>query len=288
MNDIEGNVRKIAQAIRDYYIIEEKSARVADRIESYIGSKSWETAIDSENAYRIVSNINSIITSETDDMHFYVTQSGHHYQSGNSGIERYTPHFVSISSFEGLYDESVRYNWAKVFEQLQDPVVFDVRGCPGGSPELAYYLLCHLFPDGTPLIELQTRGKDPQVFRAASVLPFYTTYNQVRKYNGRVRILVSGATGSAAESFAYAVQHRGRGKLYGGKTVGAAHVTFTNAFGDLYLHLPYGRTCDPDTHEDWEGKGLTPDYGVGSREYIQLIYSEVTGYTFTPVDPAVK
>jgi C-terminal processing protease CtpA/Prc len=101
-------------------------------------------------------------------------------------------------------------------------------------------------------------------------------------------VLINGATASAAESFAYAIQHRGRGKLYGVKSAGHAHISFTSRFDDLFLHLPYARTCDPDTHDDWEGKGLTPDYEVGSPEYIKLIYSEIANYSMTPIEPNAK
>lgn len=284
MEGIENTIRKMAAAIRDNYVNIEIAERVASRIEDFINSPAYKRAIENESLYRIIENINCIILTEADDAHFRISTRSGYNDSSDGGIERFTPHYVSIRDFQGLNDESTRIHWMRVFAQLQDPVVFDLRGCPGGSPETAYYLLCHLFDDGVPLLELQTRHAEPKIFRSASTIPFYTTNNQIKKYNGRVRVLVNGGTASAAESFAYAVQHRGRGKLFGSKTAGHAHIQFTTQIDNFNLHLPMAKTCDPDTHLDWEGKGLTPDFPVGSAQYIQLIYSEITNYTMTPID----
>jgi hypothetical protein len=60
---------------------------------------------------------------------------------------------------------------------------------------------------------------------------------------------------------------------------------FTTNFDNISLHLPHARTCDPDTHVDWEGIGIKPDFEVGSREYISLIYGEVANNVMVPADP---
>lgn len=287
MNSTEliGTVKKIADIIRNYYIDESIGNQVADELESYTKSEKWTRVIDSGNIYRLLTNLNCIINTNTDDAHFYLSYGNVMTPATtDAGIDRFTPHYIRIREFLDLRDEYVRMKYIMVFDQIQDPLLIDIRDCPGGIPELTYFILCHLFPDGTPLIELQTRTEPPKVFKSANVLPFYPSYNQIKKYHGRVRVLVNGATASAAESLAYVIQHRGRGKIFGAQTAGHAHIQFTSKVDTFYLHLPYARTCDPDTHMDWEGKGILPDFPIGSREYISLIYSDVASNVITPIE----
>ena len=67
-----------------------------------------------------------------------------------------------------------------------------------------------------------------------------------------VYILISNATGSAAEEFAYNFKHMERGILVGETTVGAAHPAATEIVqGDFEVRLPYGRPINPITGENW-------------------------------------
>jgi hypothetical protein len=288
MDNIEEIVRRIVETIRDNYINEEIAPKVASALENYIGSAGWKRATEAGNIHRLLKNLNCIITTETDDTHFSLTHGGSNWVPAgvfDGGITRYTPHYIHIREFQPMGDEFVRASYTKVFAQFQDPLVIDIRNCPGGSPELVYFILCHFFPDGTPMLELQTRHEQPVIFKSASEFPFYTSFNQIKKYTGRIYVLVNGNTASAAESLAYAIQHRSRGKIYGTRTYGSAYMQFTTNFDNISLHLPHARTCDPDTHVDWEGIGIKPDFEVGSREYISLIYGEVANNVMVPADP---
>ncbi len=277
-------IQKIATAVRNYYVNEDKAESVADKLLKFIGSPGWERYLNTNNLARLIWNLNCIITNEADDGHFYIAPAlgGIPSRPGGTGIERFTPHYVKISEFVHLQDEYTRLMYIRVFDQIQDPLIIDVRDCPGGSPETAYFILSHLFPDGTPLFELITRSNPPRVFKAVSVLPFYGSYNTVKKYTGRVSVLVNGNTASAAESMTFAIKNRGRGKIYGSRTGTHAHIQMGLPVENLVVHIPFAKTVDPGTHEDWEGVGIIPDYDVTSKEFVDLVYNELSINYFTP------
>lgn len=279
--NLEETIKSIAATIRENYVESETGDRVAKRIEEYIGSPTWNKLISRDDVYRIIYNINCIISTESDDGHFYITRQNQNDSQG-TGIERITPHFIQISSFKNISDEFVRQTYSEFFKTARDNLLIDLRGCPGGSPETAYYILCHLFDTGTPLFELQTRNYAPKIFKSADSVPFYPNYNNITKFKGTVKVIVDEYTYSAAESLAFVIQHRGRGQIYGSKTSGYAHITHPIKIGDIWLYLPYSRTCDPDTHKDWENIGVIPDYPVGSKEFISLVYNELAANYMTP------
>lgn len=178
--------------------------------------------------------------------------------------------------------DSVRASYRAVLSQIREPLIIDLRGCGGGDPELAYFILCHLFADGEPLFELHTRTRAPQLFKAASTLPFYLTANTVTKYKGAISVVVNGHTASAAELIASVIKNRGRGKIYGSRTAATAHIYMSVQLDGLIVNLPVAKTVDPESKKSWEGVGVTPDYEVGSKEYIDLIYRNMSAEVFSP------
>lgn len=278
-------IRKIAAAIKNYYVNEEKASLVAEKLEAFIGSPGWERYTNTNNLARMIWNLNCIITNTADDAHFYISPAGGGMpqRGGSTGIERFTPHYIKINEFVHLQDEYTRLQYMKVFEQVQDPLIIDVRDCPGGSPETAYFILSHLFPDGEELFELITRTNPVKLFKSVSVFPFYGSYNTVKKYTGRVSVLINGNTASAAESMTFVIKNKGRGKVYGSRSGTHAHITMGLPVDGLVVHIPFARTADPQTHEDWEGVGIVPDFDVTSKEFVDLIYRELSVNYFTPV-----
>lgn len=76
----------------------------------------------------------------------------------------------------------------------------------------------------------------------------------------RVFYLTSRRTRSAGEHFALALQRTHRGTLIGERTAGANHFGGFEPIGaGLVAFIPVGRTYNPDTGQDWEGRGIVPD-----------------------------
>lgn len=279
---MDNTIRKIAAAIKDHYVDKQKAADVAQNLLAFIGSPGWERYILTNNTSRLIWNLNCIITNTADDGHFFISTSSRAQSSAGTGIDRFTPHYIKINDFVHLNDENVRIQYSKVFAQIQDPLIIDVRDCPGGNPETAYFILSHLLADDTPLFELITRTTEPRIFKSTSVLPFYSTYNAIKKFTGRVRILVNGNTASAAESLAFILQNHKRATIYGSRTATHAHITMGLPIDTLVAHIPFAKTVDPETKKDWEGVGIVPDYDIVSKEFIDLIYNELSTNYLTP------
>lgn len=87
--------------------------------------------------------------------------------------------------------------------------------------------------------------------------------DETRLFAAKVFYLTSARTASAAEHLALAFRHTKRAVLIGETTAGANHFGGFEPIGaGLAVFLPAGRTIDPDTGQDWEGRGIAPDVTV--------------------------
>jgi hypothetical protein len=76
-------------------------------------------------------------------------------------------------------------------------------------------------------------------------------------------VLISNATGSAAEEFAYHVAMFKLGTLVGSTTAGAANNDTLYPIGDEFvLSVSTGRPEHPISHANWQGLGVSPDIAV--------------------------
>lgn len=282
---MENTVRQISRAVREYYVDEALANLLADKIDNFIGSPRWISIVETNNMQRLIRNLNSIITSVCDDVHFNVSQSCSRYGAQNrTGIWRYTPNYISIGEMMHLYDPEVRKVYSAAFAQFRSPLLIDLRNCVGGSSETVYLILSHFFDDGEPLFEITTRTGPTQVVKSASVMPFYNLGMEIKKFKGEIKVMVNGATASAAEMLAFILQRKQRAKIYGSRTMGANHITQRHTFDDIDVYLPYAKMCDVESHSDWENTGIVPDYGVETEEYIRLIYMELTRNAIVSVE----
>lgn len=273
IDDITGALNTIRQT----YVDEVLGEKVATAIEEYIETPTGKNRMGLEDPGAFLWELNSILSSITHDMHFGFSRA---HSSGSQtasdlGIVKYTPHYVYIKKFESFSREDVRQKYMRMFAQLQDPVVFDLRYCSGGDMETLFYVLCHFFPDNTPLFDCYTRANPLRSFKAQSKITVYDTSTDIKKFTGRVKVLINGHSYSAAEVFAKIMQSHGRAKIFGTGTAGAGYAKLDMQFGDIILSIPFIKFIDPMSKEDHEGIGITPDFGPASAEYISTIFSDV-------------
>ncbi|NAY91273.1 hypothetical protein GTQ34_05010 [Muricauda sp. JGD-17] len=160
---------------------------------------------------------------------------------------------------------------AKAMEKLQDckAIIFDVRNCKGGDPEMLNYLVTYLYPENQK-IHLNTF-----YFRPMDQYDQTYTLDKVpgkRMPNTPVYVLTGSTTFSCGEEFAYDIKHLKRGTLVGELTGGAAHpVQPMEVNKEIQVLIPVGRAINPITGTNWEGIGVKPHFEVSADEALDRV-----------------
>lgn len=165
-------------------------------------------------------------------------------------------------------------------------IIFDIRTHRGGGLDQMDVIFPWLFDKPTRLVTMATRasvdaaggspiagvptlrqvGGDPGMVAREH---WATPNGDTRLRDAKIYVLTSGASGSAAEHFALAMKHSGRGTLVGSATGGANHFGYGEELGGGFMaFIPVGRTYDPVTGKDWEGDGVAPDVAVAPADAL--------------------
>jgi len=163
---------------------------------------------------------------------------------------------IAISLFSDRTQEEVAQAYGQLVERGVEALVLDLRGNPGGllgsSVEVSRFFL----GSGVILIE-QYRDQEELIQRSeepgfAAALP--------------LAVLMDGATASAAEVVAGALQANGRATLIGSRTVGKGSVQAVVELSDgSSLHITQARWLTP-ARDVIDGKGLAPDIEIQPGE----------------------
>lgn len=140
-------------------------------------------------------------------------------------------------------------------------VIVDLRHNGGGS-DANMLLASYFLAEETLLNRIEWRRGDPLEFRAGP-----TTVPQLAQVP--LFVLVSGATFSAAEAVAYALQQCGRAVIVGETTRGGANPNrFFPLDHGLEVSVSIGRTINAVSGTNWEGVGVTPDFEVPAEQAL--------------------
>ncbi|HYC71669.1 MAG TPA: S41 family peptidase [Opitutaceae bacterium] len=154
--------------------------------------------------------------------------------------------------FDRFDRESLRWLGAQLKAFPDAPgVVIDLRDNLGGTIYACQAAVNQFFPDRVSSGRFVRRGGAAHESKGWS---FFGA-----DYRGRVLILTSGATGSAAEIFAHVLQFRGRATVVGRPTAGAVILSRTYALpggGSLQVPIQDYRGLDG---RRLEGHGVMPD-----------------------------
>jgi hypothetical protein len=172
-------------------------------------------------------------------------------------------------------------------------IIFDIRTHNGGGLDQMDVIFPWLFAEPTRLVTMATRASvDARGGSPIDGLPsmrvvkgdagmvarehWATPNADKRLRDAKVYVLTSGASASAAEHFALAMKHTGRGTLVGAPTAGANHFGAGEDLGGGYgAFIPVGRTYDPVTGKDWEGEGVLPDIAVPPAEALVRVLTDL-------------
>jgi hypothetical protein len=146
-------------------------------------------------------------------------------------------------------------------------LIFDLRQCQGGYPDMLALVSSYLF--GSQPVHLDSiywRDED----RTQEVWTLVDVPGE-RFINQPVYVLISKETFSAGEAFAYNLHALQRATLIGEGTGGGAH---PGASYRIHSHfeafIPIGRSINPTTGTNWEGCGVTPDIPVPADQALEL------------------
>ena len=139
-------------------------------------------------------------------------------------------------------------------------LVLDLRANGGGDPATVAAVAGRLLGDtGRPLSEVIHRDRRRQWWPRdpAPAGPF----------TGDVDVLISRRTYSSAEALAYHLQARGRVRVIGEPSRGAAdHITPVQLTAQVRGFLPEATVIDAVTGGNWEGTGVLPDVPWAARQ----------------------
>ena len=135
-------------------------------------------------------------------------------------------------------------------------VVFDLRECAGGSPEMVQLLVSYFFDDEPRLIDRLYWRPDGNTYEFWTLPELSVDQHP----DMPISIITSGRTASACEAFAYDIKSLSRGVLIGTRTLGAANPGETLSLGGGYtIFIPSGLVENAITQNNWGGDGVTPD-----------------------------
>jgi retinol-binding protein 3 len=171
---------------------------------------------------------------------------------------------------------------AMAFVADTDALIFDLRHHKGGRPEMVAYLTSYLFASEPVLLnELYSREKNATVQFRTHVVPG-------RRYSGKVYLLTSSFTFSAAEEFAYNLKHLGRATLVGETTGGGAHPVGLYQLPHGFVgYFPNRRAVNPITKTNWEGIGVAPDVKAAADDALRVALARIAEDR-KPANPAVR
>lgn len=157
-------------------------------------------------------------------------------------------------------------------QQNVQQLVVDLRHNSGGLLQSSIDVTSRFLSDGVVLFERKNDGTE-QTYRVVDAR---------RSPNWPMAVLVDGATASASEILAGALQDRSRAKLVGEKSYGKGSVQLVYDLSDgSSVHVTVARWLTPNGHEI-NGVGLVPDLAIAHddnrdaplEEAIRLLNAE--------------
>ena len=195
---------------------------------------------------------------------------------------------VAYLRFNQFVDEAPEPEKARAFLLAHadaKAVIIDARPHRGGGLGVMDAILPLLYAKTTHLLRMDTRAgiedsgplvEGPTLVRQASPPTLVSHDHVVIPDKGETRLqkvpvyyLTSRRSASAAEHLALAFKRTHRATLVGETTRGAGHYGGILEVGDRFgAFVPVGRSYDPDTNWDWEGKGVAPDVAVPTDQAL--------------------
>jgi hypothetical protein len=300
----EGAACRLADELEKGFVIPEQGKAYAEALRAHVGSGRYAKLSGEEAAKVMTADLQAVAA----DGHLHVERMPEQPPAGGpgSGPPRFefplheqagwiAPGiaFIRINAFFPVPEDVAAI--AKFMADHADAkaIIFDIRTHRGGGLDQMDVIFPWLFAKETRLVTMAMRRSvevergtpfgDTESLRLMDGTPqetvrehWATPNADTRLRDAKVYLLTSRRTGSAAEHFALAMKHTGRGKIVGSHTAGANHFGGgVPLAGGLGAFVPVGRTYDPLTGKDWEGTGVAPDVDVPPAEALEWVLSDL-------------
>jgi len=174
--------------------------------------------------------------------------------------------YIDIRSFEPFelgYEKALH---ALHFIENTDAIIIDLRHNLGGNPTMVQFLCSYFFDQPVHLNSIYWRRGD--------YTEEFWTFDSLeikKRPDVPVFVLTSKKTFSGGEEFAYNLKTQKRATVIGAKTAGGANPGYTFRINENFnIFIPTGRSINPVTGTNWEGKGVEPDINIKENEALSF------------------
>jgi hypothetical protein len=268
-------VANLNLALRDRYVFPDVGERAATQIAKAFGAGKYDNLTDRP---AFAQALSTDVRAIAGDKHLEVLSPG----SGLSGRGPRPPGavarpkklpsgigYVEVVSFPPLNEFKPVLDGAMEALKGSGVLVIDVRQNGGGSPESVAYLVSYLVRGDRPLSAIISRVPKTWQFTRQT---FSSVSTPVSFADIPVYVLTSKETFSGGEDFAYTTQALKRGIIVGEVTGGGANPASPVDLGHgLIAIIPFGRSENPITKTNWEGRGVQPDFTVPAKDALSHV-----------------
>ena len=176
--------------------------------------------------------------------------------------------YIEVTSFPPLDEFKPVLDQAMAALKGSRALVVDVRRNGGGSPESVAYFVSYLVRPGRHLSDIISRTPKTKDFTRET---FRSVPTPVSFAGVPVYVLTSKNTFSGGEDFAYTAQALKRATIIGEVTRGGANPAGPIELGHgLVAIIPFGRSENPVTKTNWEGRGVQPDVAAPASNALSV------------------
>ena len=166
-------------------------------------------------------------------------------------------------------------------------LIIDLRHNRGGSPGMVALLCSYLLPPYPTVHLSDVSWPAEERIQQSWTVPHV---GGPRYLDRPVYLLTSPETATAAEEFAYSLKQLKRATLIGETTAGKANPGTGQRLHDhFWMFLPTGQVLNPVTGDNWEGRGVLPDFKVPAELALKVAhYMGLTDLSKQPQPPGLQ
>ncbi|MDT8759361.1 S41 family peptidase [Sphingomonas psychrotolerans] len=270
-------VAKLSEALRERYIFPEVGDRAAARINAALDAGEYSELADRTD---FVQRLDADVRAIAKDKHLNVFSPigappprGPAMPVEEEGITRADRlaggiGYIEVVGFPPPQASKPVVDRAMSALKGSRALIIDVRRNGGGSPEAVAYFVSYLVRQGQPLTAIVSRVPKTREFTRhdASSTPTPVSFAGIPVY-----VLTSKNTFSGGEDFAYTAQALKRATIVGEVTGGGANPAGPVDLGHgVIVTIPFGRSENPITKANWEGRGVQPDVAVAASDGLAV------------------